>query len=123
MRKTLDVAYDVVAKEADSAAPKFPELRHVRGRVASENGVEIGQWVGGATRTVPSAARCPILNDPIAEPPGRARRGAHEGVAGPGLAPCGRGFEKERERRLAQFCKHRDGRLGVEQVIAPHGDE
>ena len=59
----------------------------------------------------------------VAKAPRGSRLRAHERVARPRLAAGGRGLEQKCERTTPQLGERRDGRVGIEQQLAPHGHE
>jgi hypothetical protein len=81
---------------------------------------EVGDRIGHRARAMPPLGGGPVLDHAIAQPPGRARLGAQERVARPGLASCRRRLEKKREAATPQLGERRDGGVDVEKHIAPY---
>src|SRR6185503_3306841 len=69
------------------------------------------------------AIRRPILDDALVKLPGRPWRRAHEGVSRPRLATGGRRLQEKGEWTVAKLRECRDRRLGIEQHVAPDGNE
>ena len=121
--QSLDVPRDVVREKSDGSAPEGAELRHIDGLVLRDAQLQVRKRVGRRACAVPALGRRPILGNAVLQAPGRARLGAHEGVARPRLATGRRGLEQECERAASQLGKRGDGGLGVEQAVSPHGNE
>ena len=120
-RQPLDEPHDVVAEEADGAAPERAELGHVHRR-ASRARARRGRRADRPAGRAPCQPRSGVQSSTTPSRSRHAARGsrAQEGVARPRLAAGRRRLEQERERTLAQLGERRHRRVGVEQAVAPH---